>query len=327
MSSKAALVLTLLLICPSLSFGSTARGKTTTVQKRGRSKRRAARRSARRKAPRRTRGSCKAKATSCPKGWTRSMLKTSWCQRGFTVCTRRYGKMKGRPETATILLHGLGGQAHDWVKYAKVGRLAEALLAKRRLPPGVLVAVSGGNGYWTDWARAPQRFGTLVHQDLRRHLKKRGLLPRDGQQVALVGVSAGAFGALSLGLRFPNKFGRILALSPTDMVIATQSKGPSAVYKRVFGSKLPQARIRKLNPKQLAEKSTVSPHRIVLRWGSAEPAKFSTGGRELRAALAKRTGVSLQAAEIREGRHGWRTWRLALGPALVALWTTPTSER
>lgn len=337
------LILMLVLASPARTFGTTKTDRRTPSRVRSRdmaakekAKRQPAERTRRRSTrAERTRTSkrhrrqyrasarprkCIAKRTKCPGGWRSLKLKTKWCQGPFTVCTLRYGRTEGRPATTTILLHGLAGQASDWVRYAKIADTYRRLFQRKKVPSGVLVAVSGGNGYWTNWADRRHRYGDLIHTNLIQLLRHRGLLARSAKKTALVGVSAGGFGALSLALRFPKRFGRVLALSATDMSIATRTKGPVAIYKRVFGRKLPMRRIRTVNPVDLVAAGARLPVKTVLRWGEKEAPKFSEGGRRLSAALRKRAGSKVDAAALPGGKHGWRYWQPALEGAIDRLW-------
>mgnify|MGYP002631493520 FL=1 len=263
---------------------------------------------------------CVANATACPRGWRRLALPTDWCQGAFTVCTYSYGKVASPPQSTTILLHGLAGEASDWERHGRIAEVYRRSYKKGKVPSGVLAAISGGNGYWTDWADERHRYGTLIHTGLIGLLRKHGLLARSPNRVAVIGVSAGAFAALSLTLRFPARFGRVLALSATDMSIATRSRGPAAIYKRVFGKGLSVSRIRAVNPVDLVRSGASLPAACVLRWGGREAPKFSEGGRRLKAALRKRSKARIDAAVAANGKHGWRWWTVALPLAVERLW-------
>ena len=126
--------------------------------------------------------------------------------------------------------------------------------------------------------------------------------------MALVGLSMGGFGALSLGLRHPEVFGLIGALSPTDMELATKAQPKRKTYTNVFGSPLDKKRVRALNPRRLVESGAGKGQLIALAWGDREPKKFSKGAHRLRKAL-RTAGIQARFLEVSGGTHGFaKTW-------------------
>ncbi|MBV9181081.1 MAG: hypothetical protein JO356_07205 [Acidobacteria bacterium] len=104
------------------------------------------------------------------------------------------------------LLHGGGGNFHDWTNYSDVARFAEWGL--------ILVMPEGDDSYYTNSAEKPQnRWEDYIIRDLVDDVERRFSMA-DSSQRAVVGVSMGGFGAIKITLRHPQLFSFAAGLSP-----------------------------------------------------------------------------------------------------------------
>jgi enterochelin esterase-like enzyme len=209
-------------------------------------------------------------------------------------------------ELTLIVLHGLGAGPKEWFTAGGILDRVDALTSEGILPPTAVVAPEGRSGYWTDWSDGKHPWGAWVRDDLMNAVEKRYHLPAVPERVILAGVSMGGFGALSLGLRRPDRFGILVGLSPTDMELATAAQPKRRTYTNVFGRPLDKERVRALSPKRLVEGGAGKGQLVLLAWGATEPKKFSHGARLLRAALEK-AGVASESREVKGGGHGFST--------------------
>lgn len=203
-----------------------------------------------------------------------------------------------------VLLHGLGGDPLSWLDLGDIVSRLDTARRLQRLPDCLVVLPAGGDGYWADWVDGRHPFGELVLRvvaDAERRYKVR----TKAADVALVGVSMGGFGALSVGLQHAERFGFVAGLSATDLDIAVR-KGPiRPVYRQVLGDPPRPDALARVNPYQLVRAGRGRPEqRFVVSYGSREAAKFRQGGRRLAAAMtAARLKVVTQ--EVKGGGHGW----------------------
>jgi enterochelin esterase-like enzyme len=224
-----------------------------------------------------------------------------------TLCVLVARPANGAPAQLTlVVLHGLGAGPKEWFTAGAILDQVDALTAQGVLPPTAVVAPEGRNGYWTNWADDKHPWGLWVQDELMTLVGTRYHLPTAPARVALAGVSMGGFGALSLGLRRPDRFGILVGLSPTDMELATASQPKRRTYTNVFGRPLDTKRVRALNPKRLVERGAGKGQLVLLAWGATEPKKFSDGGRQLRAAL-EAAGVPSAFRQVHGGGHGFST--------------------
>ena len=97
------------------------------------------------------------------------------------------------------LLHGGGGNYRDWSNYSDVARFAADGL--------ILVMPEGESSYYVNAAKRPQdRFEDYIVQDLSADVERRFSVAADRSSRAIVGVSMGGFGAVTLTLKHPDLF-------------------------------------------------------------------------------------------------------------------------
>lgn len=112
------------------------------------------------------------------------------------------------PFPVLFQLHGLSDDYHMWLLHSNIARHAAPY-------PFAIVFPDGGTHAYLDWpgdgrlARA--QYERLIMQDIRNHLK-RHFNVTDGPW-AIGGLSMGGYGALHLGLSYPDQFRSIWAHS------------------------------------------------------------------------------------------------------------------
>ena len=104
------------------------------------------------------------------------------------------------------LLHGGGGDYRDWSNYSDVSQFAGAGL--------ILVMPEGESSYYVNAAERPNdRFEDYMIQDLAADVESRFPVASGRANRAIVGVSMGGFGAVTLGLKHPDRFSFVGGLS------------------------------------------------------------------------------------------------------------------
>jgi enterochelin esterase-like enzyme len=109
------------------------------------------------------------------------------------------------------LLHGFPGRPGAFLQTVRIGVVEDALLARHRIRPLILVMPFGSTGAFTDkeWANGVGRnqgWETFVARDLVRAVDSRyRTIPRGADRV-VAGLSEGGYGALNIGLHHPGEF-------------------------------------------------------------------------------------------------------------------------
>lgn len=108
------------------------------------------------------------------------------------------------------LLHGVLGGSTNWVTFARIQRWAEAA--------GVAVVMpSGDNHFYIDRPETQELYGQFVGQELVELTRRMFRLSSRRQDTFIGGLSMGGYGALRNGLKYPETFGCIAALSSANV--------------------------------------------------------------------------------------------------------------
>ena len=206
-----------------------------------------------------------------------------WVPPGLTTSSK--------PVPVLYLLDGL-----DYREFGRVHTVAENLLASRRLPPLLLVLVPPVDRS-AEYERH-EAFERFLVTELVPAVERRWPARKDPAGRGVMGVSLGAFAALSVTARHPGVFGRCGAQS-TGNAVDANFEGLLADLARVPAG-------------------TVRFHLDVGTFESnLHGADLLAASRRLRAVLARRQ--TLQYREVPEG-HSWGSWRARLAEAWTFFW-------
>ena len=109
--------------------------------------------------------------------------------------------------------------------------IADQLIANNAIDEAILVGVSGMNTLSSHWFACSEVIGDYrshVARDIVRYVDRNFRTRRNRNHRALIGHSSGAFGALSLAIEYPHKFGAVAVLGPAGNDLAA-AVPPSAV--------------------------------------------------------------------------------------------------
>lgn len=210
------------------------------------------------------------------------------------------------------LLHGVPGRPAAFLLTVRAGVLEDALVARQRARPLILVMPFGSSSQFTDkeWAngiRPHEAWETFVARDLVGTIDARYRTIPTARGRALMGLSEGGYGALNIGLHHPHEFGVLESWSGYELADDLRS---------IFGR----------DPRRLAANSpldTLGRAAPVLRrvgtyvWfysGTEDPLRRQNA--EFARSLA-REGIPHRYFLVRGG-HNWAVWRAEAEEALVA---------
>jgi enterochelin esterase-like enzyme len=112
------------------------------------------------------------------------------------------------------LLSGAPGSQKDWFQHGQANQIVDRLIAARAIPPVILVSPDGNGGAYRDTQfidsyDGRERVETFISHDLLTYIDTfyRTIPTSNGR--ALLGYSAGAYGAVNIGLHYPKLFGTL----------------------------------------------------------------------------------------------------------------------
>ena len=165
---------------------------------------------------------------------------------------------RSRPMSTLFLLHGYTGKAGNWVP--------EGLPEKYNF---AIVMPTAENSFYLNGEATGSAYQTMVGEELVDYVRKTFHLANCPEDTCIAGLSMGGFGALHTGLAYPDRFGKIGALSSALIVheVATMKPGGGnavanyAYYRACFGD--PETVLeRDVNPEVLARNLKASGAKI-----------------------------------------------------------------
>jgi enterochelin esterase-like enzyme len=208
----------------------------------------------------------------------------------------------GRRFPLLVLLHGHPGAPADFLRAGALGAAMDDLLARRAVPPMVVVLPDGRNGLFgpaTQWANTPTgRYEDYVLDVVRAADRRLAVLPGRSHR-GIGGLSEGGYGALDIALRRPRAFGVVQSWSGYYV------QHPTGAFKGASPAVLAAH-----SPAVLARRDGPAIRRFRLRAfiydGRADPG----GAARMRslAASLRRDGAEVVWRAYRGG-HDWALWR------------------
>ncbi len=141
----------------------------------------------------------------------------------------QYDQEPQRRFPVVYLLHGFRAKNHTWTKPAAPGQglnleeMVDNLIATGRIPPVIIVMPDGSNAYGGSFylnSPVTGKWEDFICRDLVAHLDATYRTIPHATARGLAGHSMGGYGAFLLGMRHPEVFGAVYALSPACLVFA-----------------------------------------------------------------------------------------------------------
>ena len=154
------------------------------------------------------------------------------------------------PMKTLFLLHGYTGKAGNWVPEELTGKYNFAI-----------VMPSAENSFYLNGLCTGHAFQTMLGEELVDYVRKTFGLAKSAEDTFIAGLSMGGFGALHTGLAYPDRFGKIGALSSALIMHEVAEMKPGGgnevanyeYYRECFGE--PQELLNSdKNPETLARK-------------------------------------------------------------------------
>jgi len=197
------------------------------------------------------------------------------------------------------LLHGYGGNEHQWFAAGRAHETADRLMADGTIPRAILVTAYGGRYFYVNSPRG--RWSDFFCDELPSFIESNYPARTDRGGRVLVGNSMGGWGALYNGLQRPERFTAVASLS--GVLDTSDWSGPERMQPIEFLRAAPPGTPL---PAIYADCGTADRHDLHLRLP------------ELHAVLAQRASPAAhRVVLIPERNHTWSLWQERLEPALV----------
>jgi putative tributyrin esterase len=225
---------------------------------------------------------------------------------------------KSKPFRAVYLLHGFSGAHSDWVRGSRIEQLA-------MMHNIAVFCPSGENSFYLDDTARDALYGQYIGRELIEFTRRVFPVSKERKDTAIGGLSMGGYGAIRNGLKYPDVFGNVIALSSaliTDSVASglEEANNPmisAGYFTHTFG-KASEIIGSDVDPKALAK--------TLIDKGASRPALFMACGtedfliepnRDLHSYL---TAIGYEHIYYESpGIHDWTFWDSYIEKALVWL--------
>jgi len=206
------------------------------------------------------------------------------------------------------LLHGLRSTDAEFFKLGNLKEILDRMIADAEIAPTIVVAPAGYDGYWTNHVPVKNKSGPrwadyVVDEVVTQVDSRYRTRPHAGSR-ALVGVSMGGYGAMSLALQHPDVFGTAVSLSGA---LFPEPPNHRRVYLRAWGNPPDMEHWERVSPLALLARidPAVAPN-LYFHSGDKDELGFAEYA-ELAEAIVRLRGIPA-VLRLTPGRHGWRTW-------------------
>lgn len=230
------------------------------------------------------------------------------------------GETKDKPEKfkTLYLLHGMGGNHHDWLQYSLIRELA----CKYDL---AVVMPSGENSFYLDQDVLGRKYGSYIGEELITYTRKMFPLSDKKEDTFIGGLSMGGFGAVHTAFSYPEVFSKAFGLSSAFITNRIQKLQPGetdriadySFYSDVFGE-LSLLKHSKNNPEELvriAKRNNQTLPGIMLACGTSD--FLLSENREFAAFLQEQKADFIYKED--EGAHDFKFWNAHLEEAVLWL--------
>ena len=127
-----------------------------------------------------------------------------------------YNREPNRRYPVVYFLHGMWNDHTSWAveRYGGIPAAIETLMISGRVPECLLVHPNGENSFYTDYLDGTRRYEGMIAKDLIEHIESTYRVRTDRKSRSLGGVSMGAYGALKIGLKYPERYASVAGISP-----------------------------------------------------------------------------------------------------------------
>jgi enterochelin esterase-like enzyme len=132
----------------------------------------------------------------------------------FTVYLPNGYKEATRPYPVVYLLHGAGGNEHEWVKKGSAIETLDSLISRGRMRPSIAIMPTAGPSSW--WVNgASEQVETAFIDELIPYVEKKYKASTERSARSIGGLSMGGYGSLNMALKYPHKFCGAAIISPS----------------------------------------------------------------------------------------------------------------
>src|SRR5262249_1060708 len=123
---------------------------------------------------------------------------------------------KAKSYPVVYFLHGLNNDHTSWTvdRYGHLPERVEDLIKTGAIPEIIMVHPKGDNGFYTNAADGTRPYEDFLVKDLVQHIEATYRVKKGRTYRSIGGTSMGGYGALKVGMKYPDLFAATVGHSP-----------------------------------------------------------------------------------------------------------------
>ncbi len=227
------------------------------------------------------------------------------------------------------LLHGYSDNDMGWIQFGEAHLIADEAIARRDIPPMILVMPDGGAGWYVNNFDRTVPYEDFFFKEFMGHIERTYRIRSEKRYRAVAGLSMGGFGALVYGMRHPELFGSVVAFSAAvrseDDYVSMDAERWGRVEGLVYGTSLAGRQritphLLEYNPLHMARNTDVDKLEQLRYYIDCGDDDFLSKGNALLHIALRERGIPHEY-RVRDGDHRWSYWRTGLPEGLKFIGT------
>lgn len=234
-------------------------------------------------------------------------------EREYVICLPDGYETSGRCYPVLYLLHGGGCPSRQWIDDGKLGQTVDSLVACGAMEPMIIACAEANEGGRMIWFNEPEwPFEDYFFREMLPYIETHYRVDRQRGMRSVAGFSMGGGGSVGYGLRHPEMFNVVYAMS------AYLRRQPLAFLKNDPLGEWRQQNVERHNPIKIVEGGTEADAQ---RWQQVSwfidcgDQDFTLEG-NMDFVKALRSRAIPYEMRVLSGDHNWDYWRRALADAL-----------
>jgi enterochelin esterase-like enzyme len=229
-----------------------------------------------------------------------------------------------RAYPVVYLLHGYTDNNTGWLQFGEINRYADKAIADGTIPPMIIVMPNGDSSWYINSYDGHEKYEDFFIKEFMPAIEKTLRTRTERRYRGVAGLSMGGYGTMIYGLKYPELFGSVAALSAgiytDEEMVEMADKKFDTEFGPLFGNGL-KGRDRLNNSwyansiLKIVEIKPADELKKVRYWIDCGDDDFLTRGNcMLHLALtAKKIPHEFR---VRDGAHNWTYWRTGITDAL-----------
>ncbi len=127
-----------------------------------------------------------------------------------------FSREASRSYPVIYFLHGLNNDETSWTvnRYGNIQDSLDQLMLAKKIPEFIMVHPRGDSSFYCNYMDGSRRYEDLITQELITYMETNYRARKGRENRAIAGTSMGAYGALKIAMKYPDRYAAVAGQSP-----------------------------------------------------------------------------------------------------------------